>query len=131
MILGIGTDIIEVARVKRALAQKGFKEKVYSEKEIEYCERDENGLRFAARYAAKEAFAKAMGTGWLSEVEINAVEVLNDEKGKPFIFLSGKALEIFRVMNGGVIQVSLSHIKEAAIAFVVVEYRQGFLKHEV
>jgi len=121
MILGIGTDIIEVDHVRKAITQKGFKQKVYSEREIEYCDKDEKGERYAARYAAKEAFSKAMGTGWADNVEIPSVEILNDQKGKPYIVLSGKALDLFKAIGGINIQVSISHIKETAIAFVIIE----------
>ena len=121
MILGIGIDIIEVSRVKKAIAKKAFKQKVYSQREIEYCEKDVRCERYAARYAAKEAFAKAMGTGWNFDFEINSIEVLNDERGKPNIHLSGAVLDLFKTMGGGEIQVSLSHLREMAIAFVVIE----------
>lgn len=124
MIFGIGTDIIEVNRVRQAISKNEFKVKVFSAREIEYCDKDETGERYAARYAAKEAFAKAMGTGWVGDVEINSVEIVHDEKGKPMIVLSGDALDLFHKMGGGVIQLSLSHIKEMAIAFVVIECRE-------
>ena len=123
MILGIGTDIIEVERVRKAIARQGFKEKVFSEREIAYCDKEERGERYAARYAAKEAFSKAMGTGWAADVDIHSVEIINDEKGKPNIILSGKALDLFTGLGGIRIHVSLSHIKETALAFVVIEGR--------
>ena len=121
MILGIGTDIIELERVRRSVAKKAFREKVYSQREIEYCEKDLKGERYAARYAGKEAFLKAMGTGWIEDIELHSVEILNDEKGKPYIVLSGSVLDRFKAMGGGNIHVSLSHGKETAIAFVIIE----------
>lgn len=121
MILGIGTDIIEVGRVKKAIDKIALKQKVYSAREIEYCEKDKSGQSYAARGAAKEAFFKALGTGWRGKMSINEVEVLNDELGKPHIQLSGEALRVFEERGGKTIHVSLTHIKEHAVAFVVIE----------
>lgn len=121
MILGIGTDIIEVERVKRAVEKPEFKTKVFTEREIAYCDETTNAERYAARGAAKEALFKALGTGWRDEMEITEVEVLNDELGKPYIVLSGKVLEVFNAMGGKKIHVSLSHIKDTAMAYVIIE----------
>lgn len=121
MIVGIGTDIIEVERIKKAVEKPAFREKVFSAREIAYCEQDKRGQSYAARAAAKEAFFKALGTGWRGKMKINEVEVLNDELGKPVIHLSGEALSAFQQTGGKKIYVSLSHIKEHAIAFVVIE----------
>jgi len=121
MILGTGTDIIEVERVRKAIEKDALKEKVFSKREIEYCERDKSCQSFAARAAGKEAFFKALGTGWRDKMNINEVEILNDELGKPFIELTRETLKVFEQKGGGVIHVSLSHIKETAIAFVIIE----------
>ena len=121
MIIGIGTDIIEVDRVARAISKEAFKKKVFSEREIAYCESQKKEESFAARFAAKEAFFKALGTGWRDGMGITEVEVLNDELGKPSIFLSGKAKEVFEQKGGTHIHLSLSHIKTQAIAFVILE----------
>ena len=121
MILGIGTDIIEVERVKNAVEKPEFKAKVFTEREIAYCDQAPNAERFAARGAAKEAFFKALGTGWRNEMEITDVEVINDELGKPEIVLSGNVLDVFNAMGGKKIHVSLSHIKATAIAYVIIE----------
>ena len=121
MIIGIGTDIIEVARVKKAISQEALKKKVFSEREIAYCESQKGEESFAARFAAKEAFFKALGTGWRDGMGITEVEILNDDLGKPSIHLSGKANEVFEQKGGTHIHVSLSHIKEKAIAFVIIE----------
>jgi holo-[acyl-carrier protein] synthase len=121
MILGIGTDIIEVERVKSAISKIAFKEKIFSIREIEYCEANKGVESFAARFAAKEAFFKALGTGWRDGMGITEVEILNDELGKPSIHLSGKALEVFLEKGATHVHVSLSHIKEKAVAFVVIE----------
>lgn len=121
MILGIGTDIIEVVRVQRAILKNELKQKVFSSREIEYCDKDKTCQSYAARAAAKEAFFKAMGTGWRDKMLINEVEVLNDELGKPFIELSGETQKLFKQKGGSTIHVSLSHIKEHALAFVIIE----------
>ena len=121
MIIGIGTDIIEVERVKRAIEKPGLKTKVFTEKEIAYCDQWNNAEHYAARGAAKEAFFKALGTGWRGEMEITEVEVINNELGKPEIILSGKTLAAFNEAGGKKIHLSLSHIKETAIAYVIIE----------
>lgn len=121
MILGIGTDIVEVARIKEAIGKESLKQKVYSPREIEYCDKDKSAQSYAARGAGKEAFFKALGTGWRDKMNINEVEILNDELGKPFIELRGETLRTFEQRGGKTIQVSLSHIKDYAVAFVVIE----------
>ncbi len=121
MITGIGTDIVEVARIKQAIEKIALKHKVFSPREIAYCEQDKTAQSYAARGAAKEAFFKALGTGWRGEMNINEVEILNDELGKPFIELSGETRKIFNQQGGTTIHVSLSHIKDYAIAYVVIE----------
>ncbi len=121
MILGVGADIIEVERVRKAIEKDALKEKVFSKREIEYCDKDKFSQSYAARAAAKEAFFKALGTGWRDKMSINEVEILNDELGKPFIELSGETLKVFEQKGGGKIQISLSHIKDTAVAFVIIE----------
>jgi holo-[acyl-carrier protein] synthase len=121
MIIGIGTDIIEVERVKSAIAKEAFKKKVFSEREIAYCESQKKDESYAARFAAKEAFFKALGTGWRDGMGITEVEILNDELGKPSLYLSGKAKEVFEQKGGTHVHVSLSHIKTQAVAFVIIE----------
>jgi holo-[acyl-carrier protein] synthase len=121
MIIGIGTDIIEVERVARAISQEAFKKKVFSEREIAYCESQKKEESFAGRFAAKEAFFKALGTGWRDGMGITEIEILNDDLGKPEIHLSGKAKEVFEQKGGTHIHLSISHIKTQAIAFVILE----------
>ena len=123
MIVGIGTDIIEVARIERLLTkQKRFQKRIYTETEIAYCEAKKNNVQnYAARFAAKEAFLKAIGTGWRRGVAFKEIEVVNNEQGKPEIFLSGKAKEIADNLAITNIQVSLSHLKDYAIAIVTAE----------
>jgi holo-[acyl-carrier protein] synthase len=121
MIIGIGTDIIEVERVAKAISKEAFKKKIFTDREIAYCESQKKEESFAARFAAKEAFFKALGTGWRDGMGITEVEILNDELGKPEIHLSGRAKEVFEKKGGTHIHVSLSHIKSQAQAFVILE----------
>ncbi len=121
MITGIGTDIIQVERIKRAVEKEALKLKVFSAREIAYCDKDKSGESYAARAAGKEAFFKALGTGWRDKMGISEVEILNDELGKPFIELSGETLKVFERKGGGRIHISLSHTKENAVAFVIIE----------
>ena len=123
MIYGIGIDNIEVNRVKKQFDEdNGFKEKIFTSKEIEYCETKANrSLNYAARFAAKEAFFKALGTGWRNGMAFNEIEVVNDDLGKPLICLYGKTKKIVEENNLTNIQVSLSHIKDFATAVIIIE----------
>ena len=88
MIIGIGTDIIEIERVGKAILKEAFKKKIFTEREIAYCESQKKDESFAARFAAKEAFFKAMGTGWRDGMGITEVEILNDDLVKPKKYLN-------------------------------------------
>lgn len=122
MIIGIGTDITEVNRIAQSIASLNFKQKVFSAHEINYCEAKINKAEnYAARFAAKEAFFKALGTGWRGGVAFNEVEIINDELGKPIINLIGETAKIYISKNIKTIHVSLSHVKEMAIATVILE----------
>ncbi|MCD4680313.1 MAG: holo-ACP synthase [Bacteroidales bacterium] len=123
MIAGLGTDIIEVSRVKEQLLKdEGFVNNIFTSSEIEYCESKKNKAEnFAARYAAKEAFFKALGTGWRYGMTFKEIEIINDELGKPEIIVSGKVKEFIdktKVIN---IHVSLSHLKDIVNAIVILE----------
>ena len=123
MIFGIGTDIIEVQRVLK-LVEKGdaAKKKIFSEKEITYCETKKNkGENYAARYAAKEAFFKAFGTGWRGKMSFNEVEIKNNRLGKPDIKLSGDTLLTVNKKKISKIHVSLTHLKDIVNAVVILE----------
>ncbi len=123
MIFGIGTDLIEVERVAEKMEKKaGFKELVFSPDEIIYCEaRTYKYEHYAARFAAKEAFLKALGTGWTNGTAFNEIEIYNNEAGKPemrFHGLTAKTMENLKIEK---VFVSLSHIKTMACAMVVIE----------
>jgi holo-[acyl-carrier protein] synthase len=123
LIFGIGTDIIEVERIEKQLDKNsGLKEKLFTPTEIAYCESKKNrGQHYAARFAAKEAFLKAIGTGWRDGLQFNEVEVTNDQLGKPVIVLYGKTKDFVAEINITNIQVSLTHIKDVVNAIVIVE----------
>ena len=123
MIFGIGTDMIEIERVAEKIGKNaGFRELVFSKREIDYCEAKTNKYEhYAARFAAKEAFFKALGTGWKNGTTFNEIEITNDETGKPVINLLGETGTSIEAMNIGKIAVSLSHLKTIASAFVVIE----------
>ena len=125
MIFGIGTDIIEVARVAREIGRsEGFKERYFSPREIAYCDpKRSRAQNYAARFAAKEAFFKALGTGCRGGMSFQEVEVVNDRLGQPEIVVSGKAREWCRLRQIDRIHVSLTHIKEYSSAVVVMETR--------
>lgn len=124
MIGGIGTDIIEVSRIQAMLEKdESFASKIYSADEIAYCDAKKKNKyeSYAARFAAKEAFFKALGTGRRGSMSLTEVEVVNDELGKPVIRISGDVKDFFEKEKFKVSHISISHVKEYATAFVVFE----------
>ena len=124
MIVGLGTDVAEVRRIQRSLDQYGsrFTHRVYTDAERSYASRKANpAQRFAARFAAKEAGMKAIGTGWRRGVTWKDFEVINEPSGRPSLRLSGVALEIAKHLGAGRISVSLTHTAEFAFAVVILE----------
>ena len=124
MIFGIGTDIIEVKRMESRLAENdALKQKIYTPAEQSYCDQGKvtRYQRFAARFAAKEAFFKALGTGYRYGMAFHEIEVMNDELGKPYIVLHGKVKEYLEKEGVSSIHLTISHVKEIASAFVVLE----------
>lgn len=120
-----GVDIIEIDRVRKSFenSNTGFRDKVFTKREIEYCE-SKNAVRFmsyAARFAAKEAVSKALGTGIGSGVDWKDVEVINDDRGKPYVVLTGKAKKLYEKMGASDISLSLSHCNAYAVAYAVIE----------
>ncbi len=123
MIFGLGTDLIEVERVASKIKKEtGFRELVFSKNEIRYCEAQTHQFEhFAARFAAKEAFMKALGTGWDKGLSWNEIEILNDVNGKPILSLQGETQKTVSEMGLKNILVSLSHLKTIASAVVIIE----------
>lgn len=125
MILGVGTDLMEIERIRRSVERFGdrFLERVFTPLEIAYCRKKVHGAAesFAARFAAKEAGAKALGTGISRGVGWTEIEVRNESGGKPGIVWSGQALKRARAMGVMRTQLSLTHSRELAMAVVIVE----------
>jgi holo-[acyl-carrier protein] synthase len=126
MIFGIGIDTIEVLRIEKTIAQYGdqFLHRIYTKDEIAYCNwRKFSSEHFAARFAAKEAFAKAIGTGIRQGFIWKEVEVTKEYSGKPSITLQGSMIEKVKKMVGSEyqIQISLTHTKNIAEAMVIIE----------
>lgn len=120
MVLGIGIDIIEIYRVGKSIDNPVFMDKVYTLNEQEYLrERKNNPSTAAGYFAAKEAAAKALGTGF-GKVKWTEIEVIRDENGKPGIRLYGNAKSVMGSMGGSSILVSISHSRENAIAQVII-----------
>jgi len=123
LIFGVGVDIIEVARVEDKLTRTpGLKEKLYTPVEISYCESKKFPYQhYAARFAAKEAFMKALGTGWSRGVKFSEIEVRNLNSGQPVIEVYGRAKEVCQENGISRFYVSLSHLQSKAVATVVLE----------
>lgn len=121
MIIGVGTDIIEIERVGKAVEREHFKNRVYTKIEQNYCEsRGRNSAAsYAARFAAKEAFFKAMGTGII--FSLTDVEVVNNSNGQPEIFLHGATAQFSKEKGVKKIFLSLSHSQDYATATAVIE----------
>ncbi len=124
MIVGTGIDLAEVERVRAAVERFGgrFLERVYTPAEIAYVERKANKFeRYAARFAAKEAGMKAIGTGWRRGVRWQDFEVANQASGRPVLKLHGEAARIAAGLGVRAISLSLTHTAETAMAMVILE----------
>lgn len=124
MIVGTGIDIVEVSRVEAAIARFGrrFLERVFTEAEIRYCESKANRMeRYAARFAAKEAGMKALGTGWSGGVTWRGLEVSREPGGRPTLALRGRAAQHAARLGVKRISLSVSHIATQAVAQVILE----------
>jgi holo-[acyl-carrier protein] synthase len=123
-ILGIGTDIVSVDRIKNSLKNKNFLKRVFNKKEILKCKNIKTKTNcFAKRFAAKEAFSKALGTGISKGINLNEIVVLNKKSGKPYIYLIGKTKKILSQKFKGKkskVSLSLSDEKKFAVAFVTI-----------
>jgi len=122
MIVGTGVDIVETSRIQRALERHGdrFARRLFTAGEIAYCERFKNKAeRYAARFAAKEAAFKALGTGWREGVRWVDVEVRHQPSGKPELVLCGRAQELAHTLGVTHSAVSISHADHYAMALVI------------
>ncbi|MBI5325153.1 MAG: holo-ACP synthase [Ignavibacteriae bacterium] len=122
MIIGIGTDIIEIERIANSVGNYGdrFIKRIFTETEIEYCEqfKEKKALHYAARFAAKEAFSKAIGTGITEGFKFKEIGIRNEKNGKPLVELNGGLKEKY---GDCIVHVSLSHTEGNAVAYVVME----------
>ncbi len=125
-IYGIGTDIVETSRIKKILnTNKRFRNRIFSLTEIKYCEsKSEKISSYSKRFAAKEAFSKALGTGIRNGISFNEISINNKKNGAPFIELLGKTKVITKniTKKKSKIYLSLSDEKKYAIAMVVISY---------
>jgi len=122
MVLGIGCDIIEIKRIEKAIEKDGFLQKYFTNNEIELINiRGKNNAETAAgNFCAKEAVAKALGCGF-GNVAVKDIEVLRNNKGEPYILLHGNGRTEFDRLLGSKILISISHSRETAMAFAVIE----------
>ncbi|OOB77851.1 MAG: 4'-phosphopantetheinyl transferase [Epulopiscium sp. Nele67-Bin002] len=122
MIEGIGTDIIEIERIKRAVENnEAFLDKIFTDYERSYFkQRNFNAQSIAGIFAAKEAVSKALGTGFRG-IRMNEIEIRHTEYGKPLINLYGSAKELASLLCVNNMQISISHCKLYAVAFVIAE----------
>lgn len=124
MIRGTGVDIADTSRIEQGLQRHGerFAKRIFTAGEIAYCERFKNRAeRYAARFAAKEAAFKALGTGWRQGIQWLDVEIVHQPSGKPDLILTGRALEVARKLQVTRISVSISHSDRYAVALVIFE----------
>lgn len=122
MIYGIGIDVVEVNRIEDAIARQGegFLRKLFTENERQYCEKQKRpAMHYAARFAAKEAVSKALGTGIGGKAGWLELEVVRGESGAPTMLFHGHAREFLTAQGIAEVQVSLSHAKDYAAANAV------------
>ncbi len=123
-IFGVGTDIINISRIKRSLKKKTFIKRIFNPIEISKCKKIKNSYScFAKRFAAKEAFSKALGTGISRGINLNEIITINKKNGKPFIMLVGKTKKIVErklKKKKYKISLSISDEKNFAVAFVTI-----------
>jgi len=125
MIIGVGIDLVRTERIAPWMDREGMVERFFHPDEIEYAKARgaEGAASLAARFAAKEAFGKAMGSG-LTGLRLRDICVRSDVRGAPYITLEGAAAAVLSERGGGVIHCSLSHEGDYAVAFVVIEKDQ-------
>ncbi len=123
-IFGIGTDIVSVDRIKNSLKNKNFINRIFNEKEILKCQKINKRINcYAKRFAAKEAFSKALGTGISNGINFNEIIILNKKTGKPYISIIGQTKKILKKKfknKNSKISLSLSDEKKYAVAFVTI-----------
>ena len=121
MIVGIGNDIIEIERIEKAISKEGFKNKIYTQRELKNIEKRGNRTEtYAGIFSAKEAISKAIGTG-VREFSLTDLEILNDDLGKPYVVVSEKLDKIIKSKKEDYqIEISISHSKKYATAMAII-----------
>jgi len=121
MIVGIGNDIIEIERIEKAISKEGFRNKIYTQRELENIKKRGNRAEtYAGVFSAKEAISKAIGTG-VREFSLTNLEILNDDLGKPYVVVSEKLDKIIKSKKEDYkIEISISHSKKYAIAIAII-----------
>lgn len=120
-IIGIGVDQCNILRMEKSLQKEHFVSRVFGLQEREYLQ-EKKTASYAANFAAKEAFGKALGCGIMTEFSLHEVQVLRDKKGKPYFLFSGKAKELVKQKQLQA-HVSLTHESDVATAFVILELK--------
>ena len=121
-IVGLGTDIVECVRIRKMIEEHGelFLQRVYTEKEIRYCNSRRRATEhFAGRWAAKEAVLKALGTGWRRGISWRDIEIRNDYSGQPKVAVRGGAKEIAKKLRLDDVLISISHCRTYATAYAI------------
>jgi holo-[acyl-carrier protein] synthase len=124
MIIGTGVDLVEIARFRKVLerTKDRFVQRVFTAEEQTFCNSHHDPVpHFAARFAAKEAAFKALGTGWAKGITWRDAEVLREESGAPVMVLHGEAQKLAAAKGARTVHVSLSHTENSAVATVILE----------
>jgi holo-[acyl-carrier protein] synthase len=124
MVFGLGVDLVETKRIEKSIARLGgrFLKRLYSESEIAYCQQKlQPSMHFAACFAVKEAFLKALGVGLGAGFDLSEIETIHNAQGKPSIRLSGKAEQTLLGLGVSNTLVSISHCEEYATAVVILD----------
>lgn len=133
MIVAIGIDIVEIARMQEVFVRRGerFRNRVFTEAEIAYCEsRAAKMESYAARFAAKEAAMKALGTGWGDGIGWHDIEVMRSPTGIPSLQFRGRALERLNELGASRAHLSLTHSRDLALAQVILESKKKKQRHD-
>jgi holo-[acyl-carrier protein] synthase len=125
-IFGVGIDIVKINRIKKTLkSKKNFKKRIFTNREINFCEKKKSGKIncYSKRFAAKEAFSKALGTGISGGLNFNEIETFSEKNGKPGLKIIGKSLSVLKKVikkKNYKLFLSLSDEKSCAVAFVII-----------
>jgi len=134
-IVGIGIDIIDNNRIKSLLKNNSFINRTFSKKEISVSKRILNKTNFfSKRFAAKEAFSKALGTGFRNNLNFNDIEIVNDKLGKPYYLINNKIKQIIKKkkkVNNFKLFLSISDEKDYSVAFIIIQKVSWFQKKQL